>query len=156
MEIRLQKLESMLEAVGQPQIGLCAEQQVRSLQPIPEMDTAAPPKPQMPETLDQTLKGHTVDELKDTISHIDGLYECVHTLLLKLFDAEYIITHSDSGQRTNTSRAPKPKFDERLFGVFMTVIKSKFREMKKTDITSKVQTVQKKYFLQQKTKDSKM
>lgn len=90
-------------------------------------------------------KGYTENGLLDAISHIDSLYECVHHILLLLFPLEYIITHSVTGQKPNSTTPSKPKFDGRLYGLFLRVIKNKFNKIKDTEITSKVQTVQKKY-----------
>ena len=91
-----------------------------------------------------------MDQLKDFISHTDKLYDCVNIVLLNLFDGEYLVSHSISGQRSNMSRDAKPKFDERLFSVFMSVIKGKFPDAKKAEITAKIQAVQKRFILKKR------
>ena len=95
----------------------------------------------------QLYKGYTIDQLKDSISNMDKLYDCVHCICLKLFDKDYIISHSVSGQWANSTAEAKPKFDERLFGIFIAVIKTKFPQVAKKDITGKIQAVQEKYCL---------
>ena len=92
----------------------------------------------------QLYKGYTIDQLKDSISHMDKLYDCIYCILLKQFDKDYIISHSVSGQQANSTAETKLKFDERLFGIFIAVIKTKFPQVAKKDITGKIQSVQKK------------
>ena len=94
--------------------------------------------------------GHTVNELSEAIAHTDNLYACVLQILTMLFSREYIVSHSVTGQRVNSSTAAKPKFDDRLYSIFLQVIGSKFLALKKVEITAKVQSIQKKYTLMMK------
>ena len=159
MEARLQKLESLFEKSSVPKVALCPEtsaEQPSVSQPASEVAAAPKPGCSATEVLspvqEVTFKGFTLDQLKDMISHSDGLYDSIHTILLKLFESDYLISHSISGQRPNSHKTAKPKFDDRLFGAFMNVIKSKFPEVKKTDITAKIQAVQKKYTIKSQQK----
>ncbi len=99
-----------------------------------------------------TYNGHTEEQLKDSIRHLDKLYDCVHTLITMLFPTDYINSYSVSGQSGNTKLSPKPKFDARLFGVMNMFLRQKFATCSKADITTKVQAVQKKYILKAKKK----
>lgn len=93
----------------------------------------------------QMYNGYTLAQLRDSISHSDTVFESCHEILLKLFTKEYILSHSVSGQRPNSTTKAKPKFDGRLYGALKTLIKEKFAGLKDADITTKVQAVQKKY-----------
>ena len=76
-----------------------------------------------------------VSSPKVSIGHRDKLYDCVHCSFVK----DYIISHSVSGQRATTTAEAKPKFNEQLFSVFIAVIKTKFPQVAKKDITGKIQ-----------------
>lgn len=109
-----------------------------------------PPSPkapdlQSPSSAAQTTAGYngfTLSDLKDSICHIDKLYEAVKCLMLKLFSKDYIVTHSVSGKAANSKTANKCQFDSRLYFAMLGVLKEKF-DVKNKDITEKVHSVQK-------------
>lgn len=127
----------------------------------PSVEAAVPPEPELVQPSGDGAQavpqrgtiynGHTMDALIQSISYVDKLYDCIHTLLLMLFPVDYITSHSVSGQSGQKGVAPKAKFDERLYAAFLAALKSKFPGVTKVDITPKIHAVQKKY----KTKASK-
>lgn len=90
----------------------------------------------------EEFNGYTLSQLEDSISHIDKIYEAVRTLMLKLFPASYIATHSVSGKASNATSVAKPCFDTRLYGIMQRLLKEKFAVDSKV-ITEKVHSVQK-------------
>ena len=92
----------------------------------------------------QSYNGYSEDQLHNMICHTDSVFDACEKLLLALFSTEYMISHSITGRRANTHTEAKPKIDERLYACFLKVIKAKFPVCKETEITSKVQAVQKK------------
>lgn len=71
------------------------------------------------------------------------------------FYVEYIKSHSVSSQPSNSKCIAKPKFDARLYNVMLSIIMAKFPTASKSDITKKIQAVQKKYTLKDKKIDLK-
>lgn len=95
------------------------------------------------ETDVSSYNGYTIDNLQDSISHFDRLYDAVNCLLLKLFPKEYILSHSVSGKSGNSKLQPKSQFDPRLYCTMLSVIKKKFTLVTTKDITERVHAVQK-------------
>ena len=117
---------------------------------LPPLAIMCPPPASIPSTPpaeEKTYNGFKIEALRDAIAHKDGLYESIHTLMTKLFSVEYILTHSVTGQKPNSAKAPKPKFDSRLYSAMVNLIKEKMPCIRDTEITQKVQSVQKKYGL---------
>ena len=90
--------------------------------------------------------GSSEDELMDSVRHLDRLYDVILHLLTQLFPVDYILSHSVTGQASNQSRAAKPMFDSTLYGIMVKkVVKTKFPQVQRTAITSKVHAVQKHF-----------
>ena len=77
---------------------------------VPEEDAEV-----VPSQVSDKYAGHTENELYEAIAHIDNLYCCVLKVLTMLFSREYIVSHSVTGQRANSTTVAKPKFDDRLY-----------------------------------------
>ena len=68
--------------------------------------------------------------MRDSIFHVDKTYDAILTVLLMLFEPDYILSHSVSGQSGNSHLEAKEKYDARLYGIFVSVIRSKFRKLR--------------------------
>lgn len=82
--------------------------------------------------------------------HCDSLFECVYTLMAKLFTRDYLLSHSVCGQKANILTPAKQKFDGRLYSAMTSIVKAKFVTVKKTEITQRVHAVCKKYAIKNK------
>lgn len=131
---RIKKLEKW-----QMTVELLKQEPSTSVQRPPESSTSKP------NPGDSSLfNGNTYQMLQDSVNFTDDLYSTVMTLLTQLFSDDYIATHSVTGQRGNSALMAKPKFDSRLYDAMVSIIRCKFPSVSKSDITQKVQSVQKK------------
>ena len=136
-KVQVKQREDNSTAIGSPSTAIGGSPSTAiggSPTSTPELNVASP-----------TYNGLTINDLKQGICHLDKQFECIHAILTALFSLDYIVNHSVSGQRANKEATAKPKFDERLYGVFTAIIKEKFPGISKPEITAKVQAVQKKY-----------
>ncbi len=82
----------------------------------------------------------------DNMRHFDRLYDVILHLITQLCPIDYTLSHSVTGQASNQSRAAKPMFDSTLYGIMVKkVVKTKFPQVQRTAITSKVHDVQKHF-----------
>ena len=82
--------------------------------------------------------------LDELIKNSENEFEAVETLSLSVFGKEALINSSVSGKRANSKCAAKKPLDfEKLSSVRRT-LKRKFPNIKKKDVTEKIQSVQKK------------
>ncbi|XP_046565270.1 uncharacterized protein LOC124273979 [Haliotis rubra] len=87
--------------------------------------------------------GHTIDNLRDSVSVCDKLLQATKIVLFQLFDQSYILSHSVSGRASNAKTVAKPQFDSRLYGALVKVLKDKFPSISDSDITAKIHVIQK-------------
>ena len=84
------------------------------------------------------------------IESCDSKFEAVEKLLLRLFDTETVINSSVSGKRANSQVVNTKKPLDYLKMVNMRdVLKRKFPNLKRSDLTSRIHSVQKKLRRQQ-------
>jgi hypothetical protein len=91
------------------------------------------------------------ESLFSLIESCDSEFEAVEKLLLRIFDIETIVNSSVSGKRANSKvlNAKKP-LDYLKILKMKDVMKRKFPNLKKSDLTARIHSVQKKLRRQQK------
>lgn len=104
------------------------------------------------------LESQKLEKLEDQeeclfslIESCDSEFEAVEKLLLKLFDIETIVNSSVSGKRANSKvHTAKKPLDFLKILKMRDLLKKKFPNLKKADLTARIHSIQKKLRRQQK------
>ncbi|CAG2223590.1 unnamed protein product [Mytilus edulis] len=110
---------------------------------VAEKDAEVESLSQPTTSTDHLFNGKTYNQLEESVCHSDSLFACVHYLLLQLFTIDYILSHSVSGQASNSKCVAKPKFDARLYDTLVSIALKKYQKATKCEVTKRVQAVQK-------------
>lgn len=96
-------------------------------------------------TSERLLNGYSRADLITDVKNTVTEFEAVELLMLKLFPDEDIISSTISGKRPNSyAGTPKKQFNTSMLSELISILRIKFPQMKRQDITQKIQSVQKK------------
>ena len=82
-------------------------------------------------------------ECRELISNSTSVFNTVNLLMRRLFTEEEIISHSVSGKASNSKTVAKPKFNLAKLELLKSLVIELHKEITSSQITSKIQAVQK-------------
>ena len=83
------------------------------------------------------------NDCRTLVANSTSLFNTVSILLRRLFTAEEILAHSVSGKASNSKTVAKPKFDSDKLELLKKLAMEMHKETTSSQITAKIQAVQK-------------